>query len=461
VTSIDDPQIAISKRSGGRSVPEYFRRDVAAPPQPLLSSRPGYFGTEDLSTDRYLSPEWHRREMARVWPKVWQVACHEQEIAAVGDHFVYEIGSRSFLVVRSGVHEIKAYYNACLHRGTKLKLCAGNSNTIRCPFHGWTWQLNGTLEHIPAKWDFPHVDEEKFGLIEARVQCWGGFVFICEDPEAPSLARWLEPLPEHFTRMPYENRQLVAHVRRIVPVNWKVAQEAFIESYHVSSTHPQNSMNTNDLDTQYDILSDNVSRMITLVGVPGPSDGYALDDQEILDSLAEGSAMGMPDGTPFQVGQAGSARAVLTEVVKDMWARQAGIDTSRLTAYDLIDGVEYAVFPNFVPWAGMGIPFAYTFTPYGDDPDQAAWDIWVLWPRPEGAPANPAPPVRVVTDHEDFASVSELSWVGHLFDQDMANMRRIQSGLKTLPKGITMSAYQESRIRHHHQRLDSFLDARP
>lgn len=459
MTSIDDPQVAISRRSGGRSVPEYFERDLATPPEPLLASKPGFFGTQDLSTDRYISPEWHRREMQRLWPKVWQAACHEQEISAVGDHFVYEIGSISFLIVRVAEDQVKAYYNACLHRGTKLKSCAGNSNTIRCPFHGWTWRLDGAIEHIPAKWDFPHVDEAQFGLIEVRVETWGGFVFVCADAEAPPLAEWLDPLPEHFARMPYESRQLAAHVRRIVPVNWKVAQEAFIESYHVSSTHPQNSMNTNDMDTQYDILSDNVSRMITLVGVPGPSDGYALDDQEILDSLAEGSGMGMPDGTPFQVGEAGSARVVLTEVVKGMWAQQAGIDTSDLTAYDLIDGVEYSVFPNFVPWAGMGIPFAYTFTPYGDDPDQSAWDIWVLWPKPDDVAARPAPPVRLLTGDEPYASVPELSWVGYLFDQDLENMRRIQGGLKTLPKGITMSAYQESRIRHHHHRLETFLDA--
>lgn len=461
MTSIDDPQSETSKRSGGRSVREYFARDVAAPPESLLASRPGFFGTADLSTDRYVSPDWHSQEMQRLWPKVWQAACHEQEVANVGDHFVYEVGHLSFLVVRSAETEIKAYYNACLHRGTKLKSCAGNSANIWCPFHGWTWNLDGTLKHIPAQWDFPHVDRGRFGLIEARVDRWGGFVFICPDPDAPSLQEWLEPLPEHFARMPYESRQLVAHVRKVLPANWKVAQEAFIESYHVSTTHPQNSMNSNDWDTQYDILSDNVSRMITLIGVPGPSDGYALDDQEILDSLAEGNGLVMPDGTPFQVGETGSARAVLTEVAKGMWAQQTGIDPSDLTTYDLVDGVEYSVFPNFSPWAGVGIPFAYRFIPYGDSPDQCAWDIWVLWPCPKATPLNPAPPVRELGENEKFTDVPELSWIGLLFDQDSANMARIQQGLKTLPKGITMSAYQESRIRHHHHRLESYLGVQP
>lgn len=459
MTSIDDPQIEISKRSGGRSIPEYFAKDPAAPPEPLRASSPGFFGTADLSTDRYLSPEWHQREMQRLWPKVWQVACHEQQVATIGDHFVYEVGHLSFLVVRSSDTEIKAFYNACLHRGTRLKSCAGNSTNIWCPFHGWTWNLDGSLKHIPAQWDFPQVDEKRFGLTEVRVDRWGGFVFICPDPEAPTLQDWLGPLPEHFARMPYEQRQLAAHVRRVVPANWKVAQEAFMESYHVTTTHPQNAMNINDFDTQYDILDDNVSRMITLVGVPGPSFNYALDEQEILDSLAEGNGLAMPDGTPFQIGDAPSARVVLTEVAKGMWAQQAGIDASDLTTYDLVDGVEYSVFPNFTPWAGVGIPFAYRFVPYGDEPGKSVWDIWVLFPRPDGVPAQPAPPVRELGDDDAYADVAELSWIGALFDQDLANMDRIQQGLKSLPKGITLSAYQESRIRHHHKRLESYLGA--
>jgi nitrite reductase/ring-hydroxylating ferredoxin subunit len=456
VTSIEDPQIAISKQSGGRSVPDYFARDLSSPPESLTASQPGFFGTQDLSKDRYLSPEWHRREMDLMWPKVWQVACHEQEIAKVGDHYVYEIGELSFLVVRTDETEIKAYYNSCLHRGTRLKDCAGNSASIRCPFHGWTWRLDGALERIPADWDFPQVEKSRFALREVRVDRWGGFVFLCQDAEGPSLPEWLGPLPEHFARMPYDKRQVVAHVRRVLPANWKTAQEAFVESYHVSMTHPQNAANTNDLDTQYDVLSDNVNRMITLVGVPGPTYGYALTEQEILDSLAE-SGLVMPDGTPFQVGAAPSARVVLTEITKQMWAHQAGLDPAELTAYDLIDGVEYSVFPNFSPWAGLGVPFAYTFTPYRDDPDRCIWDIWVLWPRPEGSPAQPAPPIKVVNDPERFADVPELSWIGHLLDQDMVNMARIQQGLKSLPKGVTMSAYQESRIRHHHHRLESYL----
>lgn len=458
MTTFDDPALASSERSGGQSVRDHLGRDPIAPPESLWASTPRSFGIDDLSTDRYLSPEWHRREMEHMWPKVWQVACHEQEIAEVGDHFVYTVGTVSFLVARSASDEIKAYYNACLHRGTRLKTCAGNSEQIRCPFHGWTWRLDGALTHIPASWDFPQVKLEEFGLIEVRVDCWGGFVFVCPDSTALSLREWLDPLPEFFARVRYEDRQVVAHVRRVLPCNWKVAQEAFIETYHVSTTHPQNAMNLNDFDSQYDVLSDNVSRMITLVGVPGPSVDYDIEEQEILDSLADSGIVGA-DGEPLQLGDSPSARETLTEVTKTVWTHNSGLNADELAAYDLVDAVEYSVFPNFSPWAGLGVPFAYTFVPYGDDPDQSVWDIWVLWPKAEGTPLSPAPPVKELLGEEQYVSVPELSWIGHLFDQDLANMRRIQDGLKTLPKGVTFSAYQESRIRHHHERLEGYLVA--
>ncbi|HVW32439.1 MAG TPA: aromatic ring-hydroxylating dioxygenase subunit alpha [Acidimicrobiia bacterium] len=452
-----DPQVAISERSGGRSVQDYLGKDPTPAPELFRTSQPGFFGTADIPKERYLSPDWHHREMERMWARSWQAACHSQEIPEVGDHTIYEVGCWSFLVVRTAPDTVKAFYNACQHRGTKLKIDRGHSTELRCPFHGWTWDLDGRLRTVPGEWDFPQLDRDAAALCEVRADTWGGFVFICLDPEAPTLQEWIGPLPDHFESLPYEQRRLVAHVRRILPCNWKLGLEAFLESYHVPSTHPQNTMNTNDLDTQYDILSERVNRMITLVGVPGPTVGYDLDDQEILDSLAESGMVG-PDGKPLQVPDGMTARQVLGEFARAAFSYLTGADLTGLSISELIDGHEYHVFPNFVPWAGLGIPFAYTFTPYGDDPDRCVWDVYVLWPHPAGEPFPPVPPVRFVNDDELYSAVQELSWVGPLFDQDMENLRRFQQGMKTLPKpGLIMSSYQESRIRHYHHLLEQYV----
>lgn len=90
-----------------------------------------------------------------MWKRVWQMACREEDIPEVGDTLVYEICDISLLVVRTSESEIKTYYNACLHRGRQLREFDGNAQELRCPFHGFCWNLDGSLKQVPCEWDFP------------------------------------------------------------------------------------------------------------------------------------------------------------------------------------------------------------------------------------------------------------------------------------------------------------------
>lgn len=455
MTTIEDPVEAVSER-GGHSVQDYFEKDTRTVPAVFRSSFPAFFGSGDLSKDRYLSRDWYDRELERLWPKVWQMACHEQEIPNVGDNILYEVGHLSYLIVRAAPDRIKAYYNACQHRGTKLRVQPGNSTELRCPFHGWTWDLDGNLTDLPADWDFPQVDRDAVGLPEVRVGRWGGFVFICPDPAAPSLEEWLDPVPEHLAQARYENRRLVTRLRKVVACNWKVALEAFIEGYHTSTTHPEYATNIADFDSQYDVLSRYVNRMMNTIAVPGPAIGYDLTEQEVADSFA---AVGLVDaeGKPLQVPEGQTARQVIAEYMRQIWQTTTGVDVSALSDAEILDGLEYYVFPNFFPWAGLGVPVVYRFLPLRD-PDHCTMEVFVLWPHPEDQPIPPAPPVRDIGDDEHWRDFPELTWLGPVFDQDMSNMERIQEGMKTLPKaGVVMSVYQESRIRHYHSVLEEFV----
>lgn len=455
MTFTDDPVEAVAKR-GGRSVQDYFELDTRPVPEVFRTSKPGFFGTQDLSKDRYLSRDWYERELERLWPKVWQMACHEQEIPNVGDHTLYEVGHLSYLIVRVAPDRVKAYYNACQHRGTKLKIEPGNSPQLRCPFHGWTWGLEGNLEHVPADWDFPQVDKCEFGLPEVRVGTWGQFVFICPDPAAPPLEEWLGPVPEHLESARYDQRRLVVRLRRVVDANWKVALEAFIEGYHTSTTHPEYAVNIADFDSQYDILSRYVNRMLNTIAVPGPVIDYDITEQELAESFAPVGLVDA-DGKPLQIPEGQTCRAVLAEYMRSIWLMTTGVDVSVKSDAEILDGMEYFVFPNFFPWGGLGVPVVYRFLPLAD-PDHCTMEVFVLWPHPEDQPRPEAPPVRDITGDEKWADFMELTWLGPVFDQDMANMARIQAGLKAMPKGgITLSAYQESRIRHYHTVLEDFL----
>jgi phenylpropionate dioxygenase-like ring-hydroxylating dioxygenase large terminal subunit len=94
--------------------------------------------------DQYTSQAFHALEVEKVWKKSWQMACREEEIPEVGDHQIYEVASLSILVVRAAEDEIRAFHNVCLHRSRKIKQHAGRSEMLRCPFHGWTWNLDGS-----------------------------------------------------------------------------------------------------------------------------------------------------------------------------------------------------------------------------------------------------------------------------------------------------------------------------
>ncbi|MEZ5258290.1 MAG: Rieske (2Fe-2S) protein [Ilumatobacteraceae bacterium] len=171
--------------------------DTHPVPEVLRARSVADLGDADLPTDRYLSREWYELEVERLWGKVWQMACREEEIAHVGSYVVYDIAHLSFIVMRSGPDTIQAFYNSCLHRGRQLKDVDGRCSIMRCPYHGFAWALNGALADIPARWEFEHLDEEQFSLPEVQVGTWGGFVFINPDPggrRSPSSSATSPPL---------------------------------------------------------------------------------------------------------------------------------------------------------------------------------------------------------------------------------------------------------------------------
>lgn len=442
-------------RCPGDSVQDILARDVHVAPPQYRREDWTFQGDGDIDRRRYFSPEWHRLEVDGVWKRVWQIACREEDIPEVGDHVVYDIADDSLVVVRSAPDEIKAFYNSCLHRGITLREVGGRVPRFVCPFHGFTWSLGGVLTDVPAAWDFPQIHRPDFGLPEAHVGRWGGFVFVNMAADPEPLLDYLEVLPGEFAFRPLEERWTSARVSKVVPCNWKIALEAFAEAYHVVRTHPQVLAFTADANSQYDIWSGvrHVSRMINLLAVPSP---HLTDpDPGLIDQAL--AIRGLDEVRPEHL----SARQFAARQHRRHYEERFGADLSAYSDLEILDAVQYHVFPNWSPWAGVGQPIQYLWRPNGNDPDTSVMEVRYLSPPPRSGERPPAAPLRVLEPDEPWTNARELGKYAPVFQQDTANFARLQKGVKAGRKGNTYSVYQESKIRHFHRTLDHYVGVRP
>lgn len=445
-------------RCPGPSVQDIIASDAHPAPAVLRETHYEFLGEQDLSYQRYTSSAVFAQEMKDMWPKVWQWACRLEHIPQTGDYYVYEVGPYSILVVNTA-EGIKAYYNACLHRGTKLRSEEGMgcAKELRCPFHGWTWSLEGELKRVPCAWDFPHVNPQAYRLPEVRVELWGGFVFINMDDDAIPLHEYMDVIPEHFRDWDLENRYIELHMAKILPCNWKAAQEAFLESYHVLETHPQLLHGTGDANVQYDVYGDHVTRFYAAGGVNSPHVEEPMSDQELVNCMLVGDRTVLGEELTVQEGE--TARIVMARYLRKILGEKYQVDLSRFSDAEMIDTIEYHLFPNMVLFPGLSLPMIYRFRPLGMETERCVFEILFLRPLPTSGERPDPPEVIYVSEEDSYDVVPGMDAdFAHVYDQDTANLRAQQQGFKASKKpGETLGNFQEVRIRHFHRTLDRYL----
>ena len=444
-------------REQGPSLRDELLLDPTPPPAPLLEESYEFLGDEDISFENYTSPDFAQAEYEKLWSKVWQWACHVDHIPQPGDYFVYDIGDLSALIVRTENGEIKAYFNSCMHRGTQLKQpgTCGFSKELRCPFHGWTWSLEGQLVDLPQAWDFPHVTADSHQLPEMPVDIWEGFVFINFDQEAKPLNEYLGVLPQHWEDWGLNQRYIETHIRKHLPCNWKAAAEAFIESYHVRETHATGQLG-DEVTTQYDVFGENVSRFIHTRGLNSPLRSDPRTEDELLARIS-GRTLGEGDLTlPSGV----RARDHYANHVQETMGERYGHDFSHLSESITLDSIEYYLFPNAFFFPGLTIPMVYRFRPDPTSPDFSYFDLLFMRPRPPEGEAPPPPEVIELGIDESYSIAEGVGPLGRVYDQDTANLAAQTRGFKSSFKsGQTLGNYQEIRVRHLQQRVKTYLEA--
>jgi phenylpropionate dioxygenase-like ring-hydroxylating dioxygenase large terminal subunit len=411
-------------------------------------------GPVTIPASRYTDQATFDAEVEHIWKKTWQMACREEHIPNVGDAHVYDIAGISILVVRAAPNRIKAYHNACLHRGRALATVDGNvGEVIRCPFHGLEWHHDGTLAQLTTPWDFPHVSADQFSLPEVQVGRWEGWVFVNLDPNAASLETYLGDLPRHFAKWSPGTKYVSAHVGKVFPVNWKVAQEAFMEAMHVIATHPQIMASIGDANSQYDAFG-NFSRAVSAGAVASPHLRWTPTEQQIFDSLTDRrldqeSLAQVPDGMTARAFAAQGGRRRLSRAVD-------GIDS--YCDAELVDSIYYTLFPNFHPWGAFN-RINYRFRPLGRQVDHCVMEC-IFTDNFSGDRPPPAPYRLLGLEDEWVDAAPELGMLARVFQQDSFNLPAVQQGLETMAArggSLTLTRYQELKVRHFHHLWEAHL----
>jgi nitrite reductase/ring-hydroxylating ferredoxin subunit len=464
VADIDPKLNGGFSRSPGISWEDLMAADSRPVPDFLRHESYTYRGSDPLPTSRYTSEEFAKLEREKMWPNVWQFAAREEDMPEVGDFVVYENAGRSFLISRQDDGSVKAFHNVCLHRGRKLSTTDGAADQFTCPFHGFSWNKDGSYRSNPCPWDFPHLKPASLGLPQAQVGRWGGYIFIKENPGGPTLEEYLAPLPEHFKRWKHEECTTVIWVAKEVPANWKVTAEAFMEAWHTLITHPQILAFTGDSNSAYWTWGDNVNVNLVPFGVLSPHlDALGKSEQWIVDEFIKYNGRSSdnydPSGDPYAISvpEGMTARAALGETMRKLYGEQSGQDLDHATDAELIDALVYNVFPNFAPWGGFMPNIVYRWRP-GKTPDTCLMEVRILSRVKKGEPMPHGVPMHYLTAEQKWTDAPEIGGLGAVFEQDMENLPYVQEGLHASKTGmVQLGDYQEIRLRQFHDTLDKYL----
>ena len=188
----------------------------------------------------YNNAQLSRLEFERVLKPSWQIVCHVNSIPKTGDFQTLDLGSDSVMVLRDRDGSIRAFHNVCRHRGARLLDGAGNCPTaVTCPYHGWTYRHDGGLIGMPVRESFPGLDRSLYGLRPVRVEVALSFVWICLAGDPPPIATVWGELADELA--PYRLEDMVPLgpiTQESWPVDWKIAMDNYLESYHVPIGHP-------------------------------------------------------------------------------------------------------------------------------------------------------------------------------------------------------------------------------
>jgi phenylpropionate dioxygenase-like ring-hydroxylating dioxygenase large terminal subunit len=431
---------------------------------------------ERIPAERYYDADFYQAELDHVWPHVWQMACRMEQIPEPGDWVEYNNVGHSVIVVRTA-DGVKAFHNACRHRGVPLtgnrEFASGNcaKTGFICPFHGWRWNMDGDNTLVYGKHLFAErqLDVDDLKLRPCRSEVFGGMVWINHDDDAPSVRDSLGPVAERLEAHALGELRAEWWYGTHLPANWKIAMEAFMEGYHVQTTHPQlqkvapllyDGMYAKPREPVLQIadpnrtLQQNAENMV--LNLKELSDGMAgmvhAKEVEIAASLTDVDNLGVTfpeDGNQALMMWLGILQ---DQISKRLQAAGEPIpDLNTVCQTHPINAVEF-LFPHFFLLPYFTSMSAYRIRPTG--PESCFFEIWSLTGFPKGQEPDPVmEPVILPYDSDQFPPIPR---------QDYSNIPIQQKGLHA--KGfefMRLSSQVEGLVSNYQRLIDGYLAGVP
>lgn len=422
---------------------------------------------------RYHDHEFFEVEK-NLWKHSWQLACHGTEIPKTGDFTEYKILDQSIMLIRQKDGSVKGFHNACRHRGTAIACGSGTfrADQVVCPFHGWRWNLEGKNTYVYAKDAFREdtVKQEDIDLAEVQVALRWGFVWINLDTKASAFEDAIHGIAGPLDGNGFEKAHITWWHQIEFEANWKIAQEAFFEAYHVMQAHPEMAGFTRDedfnalafahykTDPQGHGWAD--SRAPRILQLPGQDDTLFVDPKVMTPGMKfYTSAKVMWEGSQSQT------NAHYIRIMEDLLdLTDAGEFFSQFFTRAYMDAAErgvdltprrpdttghWAMFPNFTGVAMLGCSLVYRSRPHPTDPNKCIYDFFALEIPPTGTPVK-----KPQIGADDAPTWDDLWFV----QQDASNIERMQTGIRSSQlEHIRLGVDVERLIVNWHQALDREL----
>ena len=194
---------------------------------------------ETIPSSWYTHPGFLELEKECIFASSWQMVGHLSLVKKIGDHCIAECGGNPILVVKDNQDVVRGFYNVCRHRGGPLATENGCSKMLQCKYHGWTYQLDGSLRGVP-KFDRTELfDKKDFGLVPVHTDVWEDLIFVNIDRNPTPLEVYLRGVVERIAPARISGKTFARRANYVVESNWKVYVDNYLEGYHIPLVHPE------------------------------------------------------------------------------------------------------------------------------------------------------------------------------------------------------------------------------